>query len=440
MDFKNYFRSKYSKLNHLRPVFENIGWLFGGKAIRITFGIFIYAWIARYLGPEQFGLLNLAIALVSISSIFSTLGLKVVVVRNLVSNPDNKYQTLGTSFILQFFGGIMAYILSVFAAKFLMPNSTLPVLLVSIIGASLIFKATESIVYWFESQTKSKYIVWIDISVFIFISLCKLVLILISAPLIAFAWAILIEIMVIALARFGVYIFLGNKINKWKIKLAYASNLVKESWPLFLSSGLVLLNMNIDKAMLGSLSSERELGLYSVCYVISGAWYFIPVAIGASFMPRLTLFYQENRNLYEGETIKLFRAMTYFALLGAIPVLFAANPIINVLFGEEYSGAGAILSIHIWTALFVFHVSIRKKLLVIERKQFLVMLLSASSLLTNIIANLILIPLADGVGAAFASLISWFFSVMIFPLFFYSSRKYPMSFLQTFIPKRISHA
>ena len=69
----------------------------GDKFLRMGFGLLIGVWVARYLGPEKFGLLNYAIAFVSLFNVFATLGLNNIVVRELVRKPSEKGEILGTS-------------------------------------------------------------------------------------------------------------------------------------------------------------------------------------------------------------------------------------------------------------------------------------------------------------------------------------------------------
>ncbi|WP_242479729.1 oligosaccharide flippase family protein [Lamprobacter modestohalophilus] len=45
---------------NLVKIVDNIGWLFIDKLLRMGVGLFVGVWVARYLGPEQFGLLNFA--------------------------------------------------------------------------------------------------------------------------------------------------------------------------------------------------------------------------------------------------------------------------------------------------------------------------------------------------------------------------------------------
>lgn len=54
--------------------FKNTSWLFAEKVLRLVAGLFVGVWIARYLGPEQFGLLSYSQAFVALFSVIATLG------------------------------------------------------------------------------------------------------------------------------------------------------------------------------------------------------------------------------------------------------------------------------------------------------------------------------------------------------------------------------
>src|SRR5665647_2357985 len=85
----------------------NTGWLFADRMIRMGVGVVIWIWIARYLGPEQFGLLNYSIAFVALLSPIAMLGLDNLVIRDVVRNPELKDELLGTAFMMRIAGGIL---------------------------------------------------------------------------------------------------------------------------------------------------------------------------------------------------------------------------------------------------------------------------------------------------------------------------------------------
>ena len=64
--------------------FKNTSWLFAEKILRMVVGLLVGVWVARYLGPEKFGLLSYALSFVGLFSIVATFGLDEIVVRELV--------------------------------------------------------------------------------------------------------------------------------------------------------------------------------------------------------------------------------------------------------------------------------------------------------------------------------------------------------------------
>ena len=74
-------------------------------------GLFVGVWVARYLGPELFGLFSFAGAFVGLFSAFSTLGLDGIVVRDIVRDSSVKEETIGTCFALKFIGSVATFLI-----------------------------------------------------------------------------------------------------------------------------------------------------------------------------------------------------------------------------------------------------------------------------------------------------------------------------------------
>jgi O-antigen/teichoic acid export membrane protein len=81
-------------------VSSNIIWLIFDKIFRISLSFFVGIFVARYLGPENFGILNYAIALVGVFGSFATGGLTDVSIKEILKG-GNKNIILGSIFWLQ---------------------------------------------------------------------------------------------------------------------------------------------------------------------------------------------------------------------------------------------------------------------------------------------------------------------------------------------------
>jgi Membrane protein involved in the export of O-antigen and teichoic acid len=85
----------------LRKVIANTTWLFADKILQLGMGLLVGLWVARYLQPERFGLLNYAMATAGLFAPIANLGLNSIVIRDLSRDSSNKEEILGTVFCLK---------------------------------------------------------------------------------------------------------------------------------------------------------------------------------------------------------------------------------------------------------------------------------------------------------------------------------------------------
>ena len=155
--------------------FKNTSWLFSEKVLRIVVGLFVSVWVARYLGPDRFGLLSYALSFVGIFAAIATLGLDGIVVRELVKDEGNRDTLIGTAFGLKLIGGF-ATILVLAVAILFTSNDAYTNVLVFIVASATIFQSFNVIDFYFQSKVLSKYVVIANIITLFFSSIVKIVL------------------------------------------------------------------------------------------------------------------------------------------------------------------------------------------------------------------------------------------------------------------------
>ena len=84
-----------------RQITVNISWLLIDKMLRMVVSIFLGTWIARYLGPEKFGIFNYAVAFVGLFGSLASLGLDEIVIRDIVKYPQDKDRLINTTLALR---------------------------------------------------------------------------------------------------------------------------------------------------------------------------------------------------------------------------------------------------------------------------------------------------------------------------------------------------
>ena len=376
-------------------------------------GFFVGVWIVRYLGPQQFGLLSFAIAFFGVFTAFAMPGLQSIVVRDIVRNPNCAPETLGTTAILHFIGGIAAYLIALVTITYLRPEDAIARVIVAILGSTMLLKASEISVYWFESHVLSKYTVWVQNGVCLVFAIVKVILILNQASLIALVWAMLAEAAVLAIILLGVMNKYGLLLTKLHVSTMRVKSLLKDSWPLLLSGISITILMRIDQIMLGYMIGDEAVGIYSAALRVSEIWHFIPAAIVASVFPAILEAKKRSEKQYYERLQKLYDLVVVISLVVMLPITFLSTYIVNLLFGEAYSGAGIVLSIHIWSIIFV-SLGMASIWYTAENRQVLILQRTVIGSIFNVALNLLLIPNFGAVGAAIATVASQAVSTLLF--------------------------
>lgn len=404
----------------------NMIWLSGDSIIRLGFGFLISVWLARYMGPNEFGLYNYAIAIITIFTAVASLGMNGVTVRELVKRPDNSAVIMGSSFLLQISGSILACFLVVVFTSFLRPHEYDVLLVVVAMLPSILFRSSDIIKYWFESNVTSKYtVIAQNISFFISCAL-KIIIILSNWPYLLISITVSIEALLVATILFYIYYKKTSKIN-WKVDSKECEQLLSQSWPLIFSGLALMLYMRMDQIMIGNLIDNAAVGVYSVAVKMIEVWYFFPIAIVSSFFPKIIKSKENSEREYNDKMQLLYDALVIIGITLAVFVTFISSYIIIFFFGEKYSASIGVIKIYAWVSIFYFLSSASGRWYINERLQMFALTRNLLGLLVGAILNYILIPIYGIIGSAYATLFAYFCAAYLFDI---SNKKTRISFYQ----------
>ena len=383
-------------------------------------GFLATVFIARYLGPEDFGSLAYALSLTALFSAAGHMGLSGLVVREIVTNRADRSETIGTAAFLKFLGMGSGYILLLIYAMTYEGVTSTEFYLIAFAGAALLFQPVDVIDFWFQAFVQARYVAMARISSQLITTVFKLVLVFSSSSLIYFATA---QILQAALSAMVLLILFSLKsqirVAQLRFSWARAKELLSQGWLIYLGAIFAIVYLKVDQIMLRWLVGPQEVGLYAVAAQISEAWYFVPTAIVASFFPKLIKLKEENEALFRCRLQQLFDALLLLGLAVAVIMTFAAPWIITTFFGPDYASSAPIMIIHIWAAIFIFMRAAFSKWILIENVLVFSLITQGLGALANILLNLFLIPSFGGIGAAYATLISYATASFV-ALFFYS--------------------
>jgi O-antigen/teichoic acid export membrane protein len=398
----------------LQKTIGNTGWLLFDRILRIIIGLTIGAWTARYLGPAQFGELAYVISFIAFFQVVADLQADGFIVRDIAQEKEDPSIILGTALRLRLLIGTFSWLLAIAVMAILHPADSQLILLSSIIGASLVFRASDTVDLWFQSQSQSKLTVFAKVIAYLFSNIIRVSLLIWKAPLVAFAGVLCLEWAALALALAIAYRRFPTR-NSWKAGANQAKVILHQCWPFLISAFLMTAFSRFDQIMLKELMGERELGIYAAAIPISQIWTVIPVTLVTSIGPFVARRKYASEELYQETLVSIFRYFALISSLSAIITAFASPWIIRIMYGELYKSSALVLSIYVFSNVFTFQ-GIAQSLWVTNDNVRTVTLIG--TLLSTVIcvaSNTLMIRKFGTIGAAYTIVLVECISIVIIP-------------------------
>ena len=398
----------------LQRSIDNASWLFVDQLVRMAAGLLVGVWVARYLGPEQYGWLSYATAVVGTVAAFTSLGLNAVVVRELVRAPGATAPWLGAAFFLKSLGAGIGFLACV-AVAWLQPMPAAPTRpLVIIVGLGMLFQALDVFDLLFQARGESRVSAYVRIGACVLANLVKVALILGGATLPLMAAAGVLELALCAAGWWWAGGKTGWRPGQFQSDRAHVVALLRESWPLALSGLAIYTQAYADQLVIGTMLGGGELGQYAAAMRLVSVFAFVPMVVQTVAAPEITRAKQDDERLYQRRLHSLYRLMFGLFLLMAVPLVVLGPLATRLLFGASYAGAALLLP---WLAfrLFFTNLGVARSVFITNEGLFRFSLVTAViGAVINLALNVLLVPRWGARGAIAASFAS--FGVTIFAL------------------------
>lgn len=398
-----------------RRYFANTSWMLAEQILRMLAGLLVGIWVARFLGPAQFGVFSYAIAFAALFGSLAKLGLDSIVIRDLVRNAARLDLYMGTVFWLKMLGATIMLAAMLLALR-LTSNDSTTNLYIFIIGSGTLFQSFEVIDFYFQSQVLSRFVSYCRLTQLLISSLLKLYFILVGAELIWFVVVSLIDQVTLAVALYLAYRYRRTGVSLWRFDFRTAKLLLRESWPLVISGLVVTIYMRIDQVMIREILGDEQVGLYSAAVRLSEGWYFVPVIMANSLFPAVVRAKEISLKLYHMRLQRLYTFVVWMAIAFALPMTFLSDWLVVLLYGEAFRAAGPVLMVHVWAGVFVALGVASSSWFVSENLQRLAFYRTLLGAAINVGLNLLFIPAFGMLGAAVATIISQSMAAFFFDL------------------------
>jgi len=365
--------------------------------------------IARYLGPDDFGRLMFAFALASILAPLAAVGIERLAVRQIVADPDRTGPIAATALCLRLTGAFVGLVIAVtLAAAGLIYDDADPVLtlLASFMLMQAAFDALAGVLTANEKFAHAALpLLAGGVATFLY------VLYLVAEPgrsLEAFAAMRLIDALIIIVALIAALRISRISLQRFRPSQDILFGFLRKGFPILLAAITYTVFLRMDQLMLAALSTEAELGAYSLSLRLAEALNFVPAMIGLAFYPHLARLYDEAKEEYDKELHFLFDVMAVASVGLIIVVWTVAVTVLVPFFGEGFkrsSGMAMVLAIAI---PFVAIGMARGSIFTITGQVWLPLAIWSGPVIVNFAGNALMIPIWGGYGAAASTVLSLF--------------------------------
>lgn len=402
-------------------VFKNAGWIIGCKIAQSLINLVIGMITARYLGPSNYGVISYVASIIAFAMPIMQLGLKNTLVREFVKYPEKEGKLLGTAMIMNVLSSLVCMAGSVAFVMIADAGERETVLVCSLYSLTLLFNATEMTQYWFQSKLLSKYPSVAALAAYTVVSFYKIFLLVTGKSVVWFAFSNALECLLISVILLVVY----KKISGQRLSFDWqlGKEMLSRSKHYIIPGLMVMIFQHTDRIMIKLMVGESETGIYSAAITCIGITSFIFVAVIDSMRPVILEEKERSYEEYERKIIQLYSIITFLSVAQSIGMTVLAKPIVNLLYGSEYSEAAGILAVSVWYITFGHYGTVRNIWILAEEKQKYLTGINVAGAAANVILNFLFISLWGAVGASVASVITQLFTNVIIGYIFKPIRR-----------------
>lgn len=392
-----------------KKIVSNVTWSLGGKIVNMASALFVGILVARYLGPENYGIMNYVISYVAIFSVFASFGMDNIEIRELSRQNDKKDTILGTCFSLRILFATIAY-LGIVLSLFLYKTDRFTSLMILAYGLTL-FTGTGNIFRnYFTSIVQNKYIVKSEIFRTCTGAGIKILLLWLKAPLEYFIYAQLFDTILVASGYYISYKSIVGSVRQWRFDKAIVGFILKESFPLVLSGAAVIIYQRIDQVMIGNMLNKTEVGYFATAGKFVDLIVFLPIVLVQTVTPMLIRAKENHPETYEAKKKTFISITTWTAIIMSLVVSMLAYWLITYTYGVKYAPAIPVLQIMAFKAVGMALSSSGGQIIIMERMQKWAFIRNIMGCVLCVALNYWLIPKYGIIGSAAITIITVLFT------------------------------
>lgn len=396
-----------------RTIARNSGFLALAFAIQKLFSIGLTAIAGRVLGTGGFGVYATGAALIEVGRIVGSAGLDYLVAREVASDPAAAPRLARHTAVIKVAVGAIIYLATIAFASFGgYPPAVLGVVL--ILGTAMFFEnLSDTIDAIFQGVERMHVttIAFTATAVFVFVSGAAALL----AGLGVLGYAVCFALSFVV--RFLVMFRAASRerfVERGAIEREELKRQLRAAVPLLGATVLAVIFHRMDLLMLGRMETEDNVGLYAAATRIIDVVVLVPRILATAVYPTLRKQLDVEPARLGAMVADATRLSLVVCSLAGLAVWILAPLALRVVLGEEFLPATDALRFLSWGILLQGAAHMIARLLLAIEAERAFALVAGTSLLTNLVLNLVWIPRFGIEGAAYATLVSYAVNVTLY--------------------------
>lgn len=388
-----------------RQIAENLIWAVMGKIVTLMGSLLVGVIVARYLGPERYGLMNYVISYVFLFQTFAVFGLDNIEVREESKRPDEADKIMGSALTIRYALAAIT-LMGIAATTWAFEADGYTMLLIAIYSSSLLVNPFNVIRNNFLARVENEYVVKSEISRTLFGMAIKFSLLWMGCGLTWFVVASTFDWVLLASGYILSYRRKIGRLSTWRFDREETVFLLKESFPLLLTSAAVIVYQRIDQVMIDHFIGHESVGYFSVASRMVEVLIYVPMMLAQTISPVLTSIRTQSEQEYRQKAQMFMNVSVWTSGVLAAIVSLLAYWVVMLLFGEQYLPAVIVLQIMSFKAMSVALSNTAGTMLVIEGLQKYAIFRDFFGCIVCISLNYVLLPRYGIVAAASVAIIS----------------------------------
>lgn len=416
-------------------IVRNAKWIIGCKIAQSIIQLVVGMLTARYLGPENYGLIDYAASITAFAVPVMQLGLQSTLVQEFVDKPEMEGKILGTQLVMNTLAAIACIIGVTSFAAIANPGDKVTVLVCALYSTSLLFQAIEMLQYWFQARLLSKYASIGMLLSYLVVSAYKIFLLVSEKNVFWFALSHAVEYGVTGLLLLIAYRRTGTQ------KLGFSVSLMRtmfaKSKHYIIAMLMVVAYNRVGNIFLKQFYGIAENGYYAAAVTCVNITGFVYLAIIDTARPVVLESKKESQAAFEKNISRVYGMIIWLSFAQSLFFTVFAKLIVSVLYGEAYLPAVPVLQILVWNTAFSYMGYVRNIWILGEEKHSLLWVINLGGAIAGVLLNILLIRIWGACGAALASVGTQLFTNVIMGYLLKPIRKNSELLIKGFNPKLV---